>query len=333
MDTISPKRLKRTLDDALSMPPAKRQKPLATGRDVKTLQARIQGGSESCPIDVDRAYKDSLAARKALSKTSMKFLCYHEDVRPPYMGTYTKRLRPEVAVKLPRNPFYRGLPEVHYDYDSEGEWEEPEEGEYLGSDDEEEEEEEDANEMDDFLDDAEDHGKPVANKRHMMGDLEPVSTGLLWTDEPSSSHPEVAYGLATLDISQFRIAPLLTTAIGTIDPYSTAFWETPAEPESKIIITSATMAPPPRGPLNPISGAANLLIPNVAATSTTTTGKTAAKAKAIAKPLPLELLEDFKQAVNGSDLTKVGLVEVLKKKFVYQSRSMVKTNFHSGFRK
>ena len=40
--------------------------------------------------------------------------------------------------------------------------------------------------------------------------------------------------------------------------------------------------------------------------------------------MPNELVEEFKKAVQGSDMTKVGLVEVLKKQFPKQSKDVLK---------
>ena len=69
---------------------------------------------------------------------------------------------------------------------------------------------------------------------------------------------------------------------------------------------------PPRIPLNPIDRQNTLLSPSKAATSM--------KANAPMKPskgpkrlIPLELLDEFKKAVDGNELTKLGLLEVLKK--------------------
>lgn len=74
---------------------------------------------------------------------------------------------------------------------------------------------------------------------------------------------------------------------------------------------------PPRIPLNPINRQNILLSPAVAVT-----GVKVAKssdATALMKPskgpkrlIPPELLDEFKRAVDGNELTKLGLVEVLK---------------------
>ena len=71
------------------------------------------------------------------STLRMKLLQFHEDVRPPYFGTFSKRSN---AVSG-RRPLGKAQ-ELDYDNDSEAEWEEePMEGDDCGSADEEDEEE------------------------------------------------------------------------------------------------------------------------------------------------------------------------------------------------
>ncbi|KAI4124356.1 MAG: hypothetical protein LQ347_005770, partial [Umbilicaria vellea] len=146
-----------------------------------------------------------------LRATSTKYLKFAEDIRPPYIGTYSK-LPAECAVsKLCRNPFTRGLPQTNYDYDSEAEWEEPGEGEDLDSEGEEElGEDEDGDEMDGFLDDEDaGDGTGVAGNRRrlVIGDLEPVSTGLCWDDGQGGGKRKG--GPSTFDLSPFRLEVIL----------------------------------------------------------------------------------------------------------------------------
>ncbi|KAL8898369.1 MAG: hypothetical protein Q9192_002123 [Flavoplaca navasiana] len=42
------------------------------------------------------------------------------------------------------------------------------------------------------------------------------------------------------------------------------------------------------------------------------------------KRVAVEVMEDFKRAVDGSDLTKAGLIEILKKQFPKQSKDAIK---------
>lgn len=74
---------------------------------------------------------------------------------------------------------------------------------------------------------------------------------------------------------------------------------------------------PPRIPLNPINRHNTLVVPSTAAPGTKASGS---YAMAPMKPpkgpkrlIPSELLEEFKKTVDGNELTKLGLLEVLKK--------------------
>ena len=169
---------------------------------VKEIVARIHG-SAAYPIDLTSGNAtDSKDPLQMLHKVPVKFLKYTEDVRPPYIGTYSKAPVEHSISKLCRNPFSRALPAVNYDYDSEAEWEEPEEGEELNSEGEEEGDDEDDEDMAGFLDD-EDVDAP--KRRNLMGDVEPVCTGLLW--EPLES--EVPYGKTSLNLKAFKMDSLL----------------------------------------------------------------------------------------------------------------------------
>ena len=92
--------------------------------------------------------------------------------------------------------------------------------------------------------------------------------------------------------------------------------------------TTATMAPPPRVPLNTIQGpntlcpltstSSSLLLKGSSALENLSKAKVSRSKMSIpSKPMPLELLDDFKKAIDGSDLTKAGLIEVLKKRYLY----------------
>ena len=74
---------------------------------------------------------------------------------------------------------------------------------------------------------------------------------------------------------------------------------------------------PPRVPLNPINRQNSLLSPSVAATgikSVSTDAKGPMKAsKGPKRLIASEILEEFKKVVDGNELTKLGLLEVLKK--------------------
>jgi chromatin assembly factor 1 subunit A len=131
-------------------------------------------------LDSERKTPDGSDPITVLRSLPRKYLHFHEDVRPPYCGTVTRSLRSNETSKLRRNPIERALDNLNYDYDSEAEWEEPEEGEDLMSEDEEELESEDGDEMEDFLDDEEDS---QTKRKQLSNDLEPINSGLCWENK------------------------------------------------------------------------------------------------------------------------------------------------------
>lgn len=174
---------------------------------VKDIIDRLHG-TRNDPIDLTSTSTNPI---ELLRSTPLKYLRYAEDVRPPYIGTYSKLPVGLSVSKLCRNPFTRALPAVNYDYDSEMEWQEPEEGEYLGSEDEEDEAEDDEGEdLAGFLDDEEVGADAKANKpKHVMGDLEPINTGLCWEFGNDKGGLVVQYGKDTINLNNFKIDVLL----------------------------------------------------------------------------------------------------------------------------
>ncbi|KAI5294571.1 hypothetical protein KEM52_003709, partial [Ascosphaera acerosa] len=158
----------------------------------------------------------------------LKVLHFAEDVRPPYQGTFSRPLSAQVARRIARNPFYRGMPDVRYDYDSEAEWEDVEEGEDLDSDDGDEEMDEDDEDMDEFLDDEDEElavsGGAASRRRPIAGDLEPVCSGLM-VEGQAASLTENAAALA----DQYRLEVISEDVRLPIDPYSTVYWDPPAD--------------------------------------------------------------------------------------------------------
>lgn len=67
----------------------------------------------------------------------MRIFSFHEDMRPAFVGTFSKRS----AEVTGRRPFAQDFKLLNYDYDSEEEWEEVDEGEDIADSDGEEEEE------------------------------------------------------------------------------------------------------------------------------------------------------------------------------------------------
>ena len=176
---------------------------------VREIVERIHGTFQS-PIDLTgpKTRKIDQKPIEQLERVSMKYLKFAEDVRPPYIGTYTKNSSPATS-KLCKNPFVRSLPFTDYDYDSEVEWEDPGEGEDLDSEAEEElGDDEEGDEMEGFLDDEEAvEGIRGANVKHrpLIGDLEPISTGLCWDVQGIESAPSNFDVPTPLDLRCFKL--------------------------------------------------------------------------------------------------------------------------------
>ena len=178
---------------------------------VREIIAKIHGTADH-PIDLtsNRGGKAAQAPIDMLKAVPMKYIKHHQDVRPPYIGTWTQPLDSRIRKKLPRNPFARELPSTNYDYDSEAEWEEPGEGEDLDSEDEEIGDDEDADDMDGFLDDAE--ADEVKKRRPLIGDLEPTCTGLCWEDSHGLDGSSDKSPKSSLNLKPYRLDILLGNA-------------------------------------------------------------------------------------------------------------------------
>lgn len=180
----------------------KRPRGLQTASMAEIVD-RINGSADN-PIDVDN--DSNVKPLELLKQVSMKYLHFGEDVRPPYFGTYTKHHDPEQERKVARNPTFRGLADLNYDYDSEAEWEEPGEGEDLDSEGEEDLEEEGEEDLDGFLDDDDDL---EVKRRLLNGDQEPVSTGLCWEDTRGVSRLNDGSGAISTEFKGFKMEFLL----------------------------------------------------------------------------------------------------------------------------
>jgi chromatin assembly factor 1 subunit A len=265
-----------------------------------------------------------------LKHIPMKYIHFGEDVRPPYYGTYTCLYTDKESSRLARNPVSRLRRDTNYDYDSEAEWEEPEEGEDLDSDGDDDAEEEAEDDMEGFLDDEED---PQVKRRLISGDLQPISTGLCWQDGQGVSRLNDGSGAICTDFREFSMGFLLRKSpwyvasdtnlqiqepqIHAIDPFSTAYWA--PEPTLVVPTTAATKDAsnngsmnPPRAPLTQrtMNGLLNTL--NTPQQPPSGTASKPVKAK---RMIPSEQLSAFKAEINGKDLTKIGMIEALKKVF------------------
>ncbi|KAJ9617105.1 hypothetical protein H2200_000826 [Cladophialophora chaetospira] len=285
-------------------------------KPVKKILSEMNG-SESAPIDLTNP-------AGPLDNIPYKYLFYREDVRPAYQGTYTRAVSPRKVRKLAIKPTYRGLPDTDYDYDSEAEWAEPEEGDEEILDDDEKSEEGDGDEeMEDFLDDEGD----MVKRQLVVGDMEPKCSGLCWEngDPPQNG----------FDMSLYRMDVLHDSTTFPINPFLTNHWsdlgkKSPAKREEK---SQQVAMQPPRLPLMAVDPNGSSLtplwtsqnhVPNQPENNNPTSKP---KGNASKKPVQLvstDVLPAFRAAVSGSRLTKVGLREVLKTQFPACTREAIK---------
>ena len=168
---------------------------------------------------------------KLLDKVPQKFIKFYENVRPPYVGTFSKKLT------LPRdNPFSTEGTGFDYGYDSDLDWvnEEEEEGgvDDLENDDEDEEEEQDdeddgENEMDGFLD--KDDDETGVSRKKFVGPLIPtikLRKDLSTLDEESQKYFALVSVECLYQDAEFPVDPF--------KPLNKRFaTETPDQPEQK----------------------------------------------------------------------------------------------------
>ena len=332
-----------SLIESLQMPPNKVKRRSPQVYSVKQIMQEIEG-TTSHPIDLTGPQFKKVAKNPLdlLAKIPMKVLQFREDVRPPYVGTYTRIPGAKSVSHLARNPFSRDLPKVNYDYDSEAEWEEPIDGEDLFSEGEEEDDEdEDGDEMAAFLDD--EGSTDVARtlkRRPVLGDQKPVCTGLCW-DGPamcgiSQKLADPDWRLLKMDILMGeplegnlvrQMADLIENPQLPIDPYCSTYWQ------STMNSTSLHTAPnmqgglmePPRFPLQPTNRQNSVLplsAPSKTAEYSISNPQMSMKPGRAQRHIAPELMDEFKAFVQDNDLTKIGLLEILKKKSVLNPSSL-----------
>lgn len=304
-----------------------RIKPIPRVRD---LLMQLQGQVEN-PIDLTDRPDVDMADNPVtlLDGVPVKHLFYAEDVRPAYNGTFTRHPPEDEARRLARNPFQRKLPDTDYDYDSEAEWEEPDpEAEDVESNGEEDVDDGDGDdaEMEGFLDDEGCEVK-IADARYkrpvISGDLEPISTGLCWEDAEGHCHkPQKTTGASKIDLEHFRME-IIGGQRKRMDDCQRSIWLTFIEHLQMPITPFPDSSAAPASPA--ISSGSKNKIPTSKTKGGTNDMKpprvplhALKKANGVGSPRLInpDDMADFKAAVEGSDLTKLGLIEVLKKRFV-----------------
>lgn len=104
----------------------------------------------------------------------------------------------------------------------------------------------------------------------------------------------------------------------SVDPHSTAYWEEPPKPQT--VAAPIKEMFPPRLPLTarlnsasnglPVGGTDKMMRPKTTAGFLSATPAPPKPAKRMVDP---EVLDEFKAAIQGSDMTKIALIEALKK--------------------
>ncbi|KAI9679180.1 MAG: chromatin assembly factor-I (CAF-I) p90 subunit [Bathelium mastoideum] len=284
---------------------------------VRDIIAQIEGTSSN-PIDLTSGQEPSLLQNpvKLLETVSMKHIEFHDHVRHPYRGTYTKITSPQAFRKVARRPFTRLRQDTDYDYDSEVDWEEPGEGEDLDSEGEEDAESADgSDDMEGFLDDEGAADGARSKRKLISGDLEPLSTGLCWEDKDRKLH-RPARDEHSADFREYRMCLLIDTT-GPIDPLSTDYWA-PALTTPALLDPFHSTMHPPRLPL--ASRPTNTLIPS---------SHPAGAAAPAKPPAPKRLLEGddlalFKTFVQGASAPKRELLDQLREHFPRTAKAVLK---------
>ncbi|KAI1214657.1 uncharacterized protein F4807DRAFT_4924 [Annulohypoxylon truncatum] len=281
---------------------------------VKKIMEGLHGNPAEAALGMTAGKTESqieklaINAQNQLNTIPMKYLSFYEDVRPPYRGTVTTPMSRKELRHLSRRPTGRLLP-LNYDYDSEAEWVEDEEGEDLDDDEDDEESNDGDGEMEDFLDDSEDH--PTAVRPTFLGETEPVSTGICYEDETGRN--------PLPSMNQYRME-FLIEGHTSIDPFSTEYWPSSLGKRkgraAADTLSAPTSMPPPDVPAD--------------SSKLTLMSATSRNARAVdTKDLvPKEVMEEFKQAIVSEELrefTKGTIVEMLTKKFTSCTKAQVKT--------
>ena len=313
--------------ESLQLPPLSS----ARGRTYPSVQKIMsEHQTSSGPVDLTTESQNAQIrqTRELLRQVPMKFLGFREDVRPAYYGTVTSHPSRSLR-KLARSPVSRGLLPLNYDYDSEAEWQDDGEGEDLDDLDDEEEELDDDEEMGDFLDDSEDAGRARAA---FSGFMEPDSTGLCWENRkrlgPLANmykyRMEFILGKSPQCHKSYKSLPCLSDLDhhSEIDPFSTKYWEPEVAP------TTRDRKPLTAGASNDTAGSTPAMAPPPApADAFAALTSAATKADAKKALMPAELLDDFKKVIlDFSELTKVGVIEVLSSKFPKCTKNQVRNS-------
>ncbi|TGJ80299.1 hypothetical protein E0Z10_g8470 [Xylaria hypoxylon] len=279
---------------------------------VKKIMERIHGDTYQNTFGIMNATTKSqteklfINAQDQLDVISMKYVRFHEDVRPAYFGTVTTPMTYHKLRMLSRRPAGKTLP-LAYEYDSEAEWVE-DDGEDLDDAEDEEEDVDGDEEMDDFVDDS-DAVPTIIRPGFESGSL-PVSTGLCFENGKRLGPSSTVY--------KYQLEFLLDSfeQHSMINPFSTEYWPAPVK---KVAIATATSSS--------TKGTITSMLPPAAPRdvgSSTTCVTAALDGK---DGIPQDLLQDFKRTLLSDeckDYSKSTVIEVLAKRFTSCTKAQVK---------
>ncbi|KAL2019639.1 hypothetical protein VTK56DRAFT_9454 [Thermocarpiscus australiensis] len=312
---------------------------------VRKIMAEFHGLSSNAAGDLTAEAQAARIRRtlEALRSVPVKSIKFREDVRPPYIGTISG-LPPGIKSlqQLARNPVSRKITSLNYDYDSEAEWQD-EEGEDVDELDDEEEEGDNDEDMADFLDDSEDVGP---SRMVFSGGMEPESSGLCWENRKRfNSQPKML---------KYRLEFVLESLEQhhDIDPFSTAYWETPKSKSgpgngtstapaststsaSVSVSACATKASLPTASNSVQDSSANPMAPPPPPSDAVKViNQATGGSKKAQQPLPPDMQEKLKALVlSMPKLSKLGVIELFAAENPGCSRPQIKSSFEALFEK
>ncbi|KAK4122285.1 hypothetical protein N657DRAFT_621580 [Parathielavia appendiculata] len=312
---------------------------------VRKIMEALEGfpSNASTDLTTDTQNAQMKLTLETLKLVPLKSIKFAEDVRPPYIGTISgPPSGGKSLAKLARNPLSKNILPLNYEYDSEAEWQE-EEGEDVDDLDDEEEEADLDEDMADFLDDSEDVGPA---RMVFSGGMEPESIGPCWEDRTRKTTEPKLYKHRL----EFILEPL--EHHHGIDPFSSAYWDTPklkASAGNERSAASASASASTSASATTASSSSNLpgssssaqdaranqmAPPPVPSDAFQALGASGSGAKKAQQPLPADMQEKLKDLVRSMpNLSKVGVIELFAASNPGCSRAQIKTSFDALFEK
>lgn len=203
------------LRECLDLDPLEMAPRALSLRNTRDMLLPDHGSSDS-PVDLTND-ETHVTSRQSTGRRGLiiKYIFFHQDVRPPYVGTISKGHTRDELARLGRNPFRAAQEELEYDYDSEAEWEEPGEGEDLKSEaDDDAESDQDPAELEEFLDDQDVDEASKLKRKMLYSDMQPLSSGLCWENDDGNTTQSISDPM--IDPRQFCLEILCGTTAPTL---------------------------------------------------------------------------------------------------------------------